>query len=260
MQEYLDRHSPQDVTDVHRDIAETYVDDFAKYAGGSELLRLQKVFRMIPRVVGQKVKYSNILPDQQARETRTTIDLLSKARVCHRVLHSSCNGIPLYADTDERVYKLLSLDVGLMNFLCGVDWSAIAAIPETRLTNEGALAEQFVGQHLAPMTRPEPMHLTYWLRQGKSSNAEVDFVCSFGERIVPIEVKSGKSGSLKSLQQFVYAKQCPLAVRFDLNPPSLLESVHETRTPQGVKEVRFALLSLPVYAVELLPELLPTVG
>ncbi|MBI9083304.1 MAG: hypothetical protein JEZ11_06860 [Desulfobacterales bacterium] len=68
------------------------------------------------------------------------------------------------------------------------------------------------------------------LRESKSANAEVDFVVARGGRVTPIEVKSGKSGTLKSLQQFILNKPAPLAVRFDLNPPSI-----QNVSPLGLK-------------------------
>jgi len=36
--------------------------------------------------------------------------------------------------------------------------------------------------------------LTYWLREGRSSNAEIDFILQLGQAIVPVEGKTGKSG------------------------------------------------------------------
>ena len=37
------------------------------------------------------------------------------ARVLGKVVHSHSSGLPLQADLSEKVYKLLFLDVGLMN-------------------------------------------------------------------------------------------------------------------------------------------------
>ena len=62
-------------------------------------------------------------------------------------------------------------------------------------------------------------------------------------------MKSGKSGALKSLQQFMHRKKSPLAVRFDLNPPGIQEVVHALITAEGGTEVKFTLISLPLYAV-----------
>ena len=87
-----------------------------------------------------------------------------------------------------------------MNRLCGLDWLALKDLDDRRLVNEGALAEQFVGQHLLYLEEGrETPRLNYWLREGKSANAEVDYAIARGARIVPVEVKAGTSGILRSL-------------------------------------------------------------
>ena len=236
-----------DVTAVQRSIMDTYQDDFAKYAARNTLLRLQTLFDHVPRSVGHKVKYSNISRDETARELRAAIQLLTKARVISPVVHSHCSGLPLHAEADASTYKLLFLDVGLMNRACGLDWLAISSLDDRSLVNEGAIAEQFIGQHLLFRDEGrEAPRLFYWLRERKVGNAEVDYVVSRGEHIVPIEVKAGKSGTLRSLHQFVSHKQVELALRFDLNPISMQRVQHRLDTSIPIA---FDLLSVPLYMV-----------
>ena len=77
-----------------------------------------------------------------------------------------------------------------------------------------------------------------------------DFVFQMGQFIVPVEVKAGKSGSLKSLLQFAHQKQIPTAIRFDLNLPTFQKVRHSIRQASDTVEVFFDLLSLPLYMVE----------
>jgi predicted AAA+ superfamily ATPase len=215
---------------------------------------MQKVFRQIPRMIGQKVKYSNISREDRFRNVKAAIDLLVKARVCHRVFHSNCSGVPLFAEIHVNVYKLIFMDVGLAGHLTGLDWIALNALDGDNLVNEGKLGEQFVGQHL--LQTPEPQQLTYWLREQKTANAETDYVTASGNLVVPIEVKAGKSGTLKSLHQFAARKKSPLCVRFDLNLPERRSLTHSVRMDGGGVPVSFTLLSLPLYLVEALPKVL----
>jgi predicted AAA+ superfamily ATPase len=247
----------QDVIEVQRSIAATFKDDFARYASQSALIRLHRVFEAAPRAVGRKVKYSFFAKDETAREVRAAIDLLAKARVLARVSHSHCSGVPLAADVDESCYKLLFLDIGLMNRVCGLDWRTVSALDERGLVNEGPMAEQFVGQHLlyAEGGLEEP-RLYYWLREAKSANAEVDYVLARGLRIVPVEVKAGQSGTLRSVLQFVQDKRAPVALRFDLNPPSVQRVRHRLRQAAGTAEVELDLISLPLYLVGQTPRVL----
>ena len=83
----------------------------------------------------------------------------------------------------------------------------------------------------------------YWLREGRANNAEVDFLIQIEQTVVPVEVKAGKAGSLKSLFQFADAKGVSVACRFDLNPPSQQTISHQI----GDRTVAVELLSLPLY-------------
>jgi predicted AAA+ superfamily ATPase len=254
VQIFIDEGSLTEVTAVQRSIADTYQDDFAKYAKQKDLVLLQQVFRYIPRGLGKKVKYSNMVREEPSIRVKNVIELLANARICHQVFHSHCTGIPLYADINPSAYKLLFMDVGMANHICGNDWLFLESVDERGLVNEGGLAEQFIGQHLLPAHQAPK--LCYWLREGKSSNAEVDYVISRGNLIVPIEVKAGKSGALKSLQQFVFRKRVGAAVRFDLNPPSVQNVKNVIRTKDGNHEVEYTLMSLTIYMVEELPSIL----
>ena len=71
-------------------------------------------------------------------------------------------------------FKLLFLDIGLLQCALGIDPEVFMTTP---LTNEGVLAEQFVGQELlASFPFYKEAKLYYWSREAKSSNAEVDYL------------------------------------------------------------------------------------
>ncbi|MCY4467676.1 MAG: ATP-binding protein [Thiotrichales bacterium] len=247
----------RDAGEVHRSIIDTYREDFPKYVGSRSLPRIVNVFNFAARNVGRKVKYIHFSREATAATTRADIELLCMARVLSKVVHSHCNGLPLQADSDPRAFKLIFMDIGLMNAVCGLGWTAIEGMNETRLVNEGAMAEQFIGQHLQDLLAGSPnRELTYWLREGRATNAEVDYVAVFDGNIVPIEVKAGSSGGLKSLHQFVAEKGVQVAVRFDAAPPSI-QTVRTTVRRGGMQaDVSYRLLSLPLYLVEGLPSVL----
>ena len=223
-------------------LIQTFRDDFAKYASGTKLLRLQRVFTKIPGIIGQKVKYVNLSKDEKSREIRGALEQLIMAQLCHPVIHSDCTGHPLSASQDEDAYKLIFVDVGLMNKALGTSWHFMENLDERTLVNEGPIAEQFIGQELLYRHRGrEQPALNYWLREKKATNAEVDYVLGQNNSILPIEVKSGKSGSLRSLLLFADTKSIPVGIRFDLNSP--------TNQEIKVADRIFTLKSLPLYAV-----------
>ena len=144
-----------------------------------------------------------------------------------------------------------------MNAICGLGWDTIAQMTTMQLINEGTIAEQYIGQHLQDILSTSPnRELTYWLREGRSNNAEVDYVLAIEGQIVPVEVKAGTSGSLKSLHQFVSEKGVSRAVRFDTGLPSRQSVTTRVRQGSNTADIDYQLISLPLYLVERLPELI----
>jgi hypothetical protein len=253
---YIGNRDVEEVNRIHHSIVDTLRDDFAKYSSGARLSRIQRVFDFIPTSLGRKFKYTQIDRDWKAADIREAFDLLAKARVCMPAFHTSCSGVPIDGLRDEKTFKPYFLDVGLANSLCGIRGVSAHSFQDTKFVNEGAMAEQCVAQHLdyahGPFARPS---LLYWLRESKTSNAEVDFVMQVGTRIVPIEVKSGVAGTLRSVHQMVAEKGLGLAVRFDLNPPST-QKVRVQLTSGSHGAVEYTLVSLPLYLAERTAELL----
>jgi len=232
---------------ARQSILQTFTDDFAKYGEKVNRRHLLAAFQSLPRLIGQKLKYVNISREIRAADLDRALHMLELARLCYRVRHTAARGLPLGADVNPRVFKPISLDTGLVLSTLGLD-AADLETADLMLTNAGAVCEQFVGQHLfyrqSMYTQPE---LHYWVREQPSSSAEVDYVISVGSHIVPIEVKAGKTGTLRSLHQFMINHESPLAVRFNLDLPSLTEA--EGMLPTGEK-YSYPLLSLPLYLVE----------
>ena len=248
---FAETQSYREVSEVHNSIIDTYREDFPKYAGSRNLNRMLNVFNFAARNVGAKVKYSNISAQDQSVTLRKDLELLTMARMISKVVHSHCSGLPLQADMEEKVFKLLFLDVGLMNAISGLNWRVISQLDEMKLINEGTIAEQFIGQHLQGILADTPnRELTYWLREGRALNAKVDFVIALQGQILPIEVKAGATGSMKSLHQFMGEKGGDLAIRFDASLPGDFEVDTTIRKGNDTKAVKYRILSLPMYLVE----------
>jgi len=245
---FLDTGSYKESEIAKESIMQTFKDDFSKYGKRVNHQRLLKVFDRLAETVGRKFKYVNIDRDEQAKEIQKALTLLEFAKIAYPVRHSSCNGIPLGAETDERNFKVLFLDVGLMLNSCGLSVLDVEKPCDIMLVNSGAVAEQAVGQHLL---HSQPFYkqpdLYYWMREKRNSEAEIDYVISEGATIVPVEVKSGKTGRLKSLHQFIHAKKTRIAVRFNTQKPSCVQCADEL--PDG-DVVKYSLISLPLYMAE----------
>ena len=247
VQTYKDTNSFLEVDRVKKSILLTYRDDFSKYTSPGKKSILQKIFQTLPASVGKKIKYMNLAPDEKIQDIKKALHLLSMARIYTPVFHTAGHGIPLRAQINEKIQKCLMLDVGLLNSAFGYSYADFISLENDALFNIGNICEQFVGQHLlyAGETFEEP-ELFYWVREKSQSSAELDFLFSVGPKIIPIEVKAGKTGTLKSLQSFMKEKEISFGVRFNANLPILQKADFSLPNTKG----EFQLLSLPVYMVE----------
>jgi len=247
VQGFADTGSLLECDRVKQSILSTYGDDFSKYGRHVNTRRLQRIFQRLPHLVGGKFKHSHINRDEPARDIGQALHLLCLARIANKVHHTASNGIPLGAEIDERKFKTLFLDVGLMNRACGLSILDFEKGQDIMLVNSGAVCEQFIGQHLLYSGEffEEPQ-LHYWSREKRQSSAEVDYTISVGPRIIPVEVKAGKSGRLKSLHMFLKEKERSFGLRFNADQPSYLETTDLLPTGDSVT---YQLLSLPLYLV-----------
>jgi len=243
---YVSHRDFTEVSQVQQGIVATYRDDFNKYSHGKLTRLIQMVFDQLPIVVGQKFKYSKISRDHRAAEIDDALTHLCLARIATRVFHTSANGIPLAAEINQRYFKTLYLDVGLM---CAALRLNVLDLSRSDLSmiNNGAIAEQFIGQQLlysGPYYHaPE---LFYWVREAKNAAAEIDYLVTHGQQVIPVEIKAGTTGTLKSLHQFLKEKQLPFAIRFNADQPSLM---HDSKKLTDGTEIAYKLLSLPLYMV-----------
>ena len=233
--EYLKDISPEEINMVQTSIIKTYQADFSKYSSTAKHKYLKDVFISAPRMVGERYKYSHVNPNVQSRDLKDALRLLEEAQCLNRVIHSSGHGVPLGAQTNEKKFKILFLDVGLMQKSLGL--GAELMFHDNLLTaNLGGVIEQYVGQEiLAAIDWYEERNIYFWARDAKSSNAEVDYLVTSGSTVYPVEVKSGKTGTLKSMRLFLKEHpSCPLGIRFSMQKLSFYDRI----------------LSIPLYMVK----------
>jgi predicted AAA+ superfamily ATPase len=245
---YARTYSLLEADRVKESILGTLRDDFAKYGQRVNHERLLKMFSRLPVMVGQRFKFANVSREDSARDLGRSLHLLELARLVYRVRQSSCSGLPVGAGAREDAFKVLFLDCGLLLHACGLRAADVEREPDLMLVNGGAAVEQVVGQHLLYARPPwEQPELFYWAREKPTSAAEVDYVIVRGGGIVPVEVKAGKTGRLRSLWQFVAEKEARLALRFNADKPSLLEVMD---TMHDNTRISYRLLSLPLYLID----------
>lgn len=241
---YLETHNFLTCATLQTGLLQTYRSDFGKYAKLAQHKYLQCVFEAVPRLVGQRVKYSHMDRDAKSRDLKQAVELLALAGVINPIYASKASGLPLGAQLDQQRFKLNFLDVGLMQNACGLQ-AELSAQQDVTQINSGAVAEQFVGQELRATTDPyRDRQLFFWARDKPGGNAEVDYVIAIDSTIFPIEVKAGKTGTLKSLKQFLSEKPVPFGIRVSQEGLSYHDRV----------------LSVPFYLVGQVPRLVRQVA
>ena len=96
---------------------------------------------------------------------------------------------------------------------------AILTGTAANLVDKGSVAEMMAGLEILKYMSPHERHdLYYWQDTNKGNAAEVDYVVAKGGHVVPIEVKSGVKGSMKSLYELLSKpqKDIPYAIRCSL--------------------------------------------
>ena len=204
----------------------TYTDDFAKYATTAKHKYLREVYAGAPRMAGQRYKYARVNPDIESKFLKEALELLCDARCLTRIWHVSGAGVPLSARINERKFKVAFLDVGMMQNALGIQASFILERSVMQI-NAGAVAEQYAGQELLTCSDPyaEP-GLYFWARETRGSKAEVDYVIEVDGMPVPVEVKAGARGSLKSMRLFLeeYPKT-PFGIRYSMHALSFCDKI-----------------------------------
>ncbi len=215
--EYSQSRDISGAMEILDELIQGFRDDFVKYKKHIPQLRLDETFISTAIQAGGKFKYAKVNPDLPAYQVRDALNMLVLAGLAHKVHHSSAQGVPLRAQANEKIYKVIPCDVGLYQRMLGADISDLIVAERGEVINKGAVAEVATGTELIAYSSPKKSHaLYYWHRQSRGSNAEVDYVVELANKIIPVEVKAGTKGKMQSLRMFLDSHQSPYGIRTSL--------------------------------------------
>jgi len=164
---------------------------------------------------------------------------LDLSRIVRLIYPSTTLKLPLIHDFKKRP-RLQLLDTGLLNQALSVQGEMIG-LTDFSDFYKGKIIAHMVMQELTSIHEEIDFKPSFWVREKKASDAEVDLIYQYGDKIFPIEIKAGKQGTLRSLHQFVEASDHPYAVRMYAGK----FSVEEHLTP--IKRKPYLLMNLPYY-------------
>ena len=208
---WAETHDYLQCQEVQDDIITGYEADFPKYKKKVDPQLLVATMRSAATQATNKFVYSQVAGGYKTAEVKKALDLLIKAGILIPVTHTDGNGLPLGDEADESYRKMLLLDTGLMLRLLNMSMGDISSITTHILTataadlvNKGPMAEMLAGLEVLHYLSPNIRHdLFYWVRQAKNSLAEIDYLLSRDMKVLPLEVKAGVQGGMKSLWDFM---------------------------------------------------------
>ena len=226
---YVETGSMQESFEVQAEICDTYRLDFAKYKPQADKYCLDTILTTVTQNVGQQIKYSRLADGYSNPTLKKAFDLLCHANIIRKIPSVDPSGLPLGATAASKVFKAIMVDIGLMRHLSGMPVELEYGKADLVNIFRGAMSEQFVGQE---MVLSQKQNIYYWSRRAKSSSAEVDYVAVIDGNIHPVEVKSGASGTLKSLHLFLKTyPNCSNGIVFSTRPHAELPESKITFLP-----------------------------
>ena len=237
------------LNDLFDSLIVSYFDDVEKYARNNSMAKvIRHAVSSAFYEAGTRIKFQGFgNSNYKSREMGEALKVLEKAMLIYLLYPSSSVKPPLQPNI-KKSPKLQVLDTGMLNYFGGFQKELF----KTKVIDsvyQGKIAEHIVGQELLACETSPLYKLHFWNREKKQSSAEVDFIIQFEDLIIPIEVKTGATGRLRSLHQFMDKAPHRYAVR-------VYSGQLEINQIQTLKGKKFTLLNLPFYLTGYIPEYL----
>jgi predicted AAA+ superfamily ATPase len=163
---------------------------------------------------------------------------LEKALLMQLIYPCTTVTLPMVTDI-KKSPRLQILDTGLLNYFVGLQ-KEIIGTDDLNSIYQGTLIEHLVGQELLAFQYNALSALHFWVKEKKESTAEVDYIYQYDGLIIPIEVKSGKVGTLRSLHSYMDIAPHKMAIRFYAGALNITDAI----TQNGKQ---YKILNLPYY-------------
>ena len=230
------------LSSIYQSLITSYSDDVEKYTNSD---KSAKIIRFLIEKSfyegGKRIKFSNFgNSNYKADDVKEAFLILEKALILNIVYPTTKLAPPVEANF-RKSPKLILLDTGLMNFFADYQ-KELFNTSDISVAHNGLIAEHIVAQELKAYKDNYLHKIHFWVREKKQSNAEIDFIFQYEDMLIPIEVKTGKTGRLRSLHQFI--DNCPH--KYAVRIYSGKYSIQKTQTIAG-KE--YFLLNLPFFLI-----------
>ncbi len=225
---------------IYESLVQSFKDDVGKYARNPTDARvLRHIIETAPFEADSRIKFQNFgKSNYQSREVGEAMRSLELAGLLKLVYPTTAVELPALPDL-KKSPRLQLLDTGLMNYQAGIQ-KDLLGVKDLNQVFRGKVIQHLVTQQVISTQYLPSYKPIFWVRERSDAQAEVDLAFPYRSRLIPVEVKAGKEGKLRSLHQFMDRTPHHFAVRFHAN----MFSVEKVSTPSGKV---FYLMNLPYY-------------
>jgi uncharacterized protein len=244
---FIEKDSLTELPEVYESILGTYKSDVEKYAAnGTERKIIKHIMSTAPLHVDQRVKFQNFgQSNYRSREAGEAFRNLDEAKIIRLIYPTTDFEIPVKPDL-RKSPRLQFLDTGLVNNELGIQ-AGMLSFTDLGNSYKGAIIPHLILQELISLNTFNDKKPNFWVREKKQSSSEVDLVFTYRDMVIPIEIKSGSDGKLKSLHQFIEHCKHHYAVRMYAGKFEIVK----TKTPGGKP---YLLMNMPYYLGTKIPE------
>ncbi len=228
------------LSNLYSGIIESYKEDVEKYASSDTIRKvIRHILDTAPYEIDNRVNLNKFgASDFKTREVKEAMSSLSRARLLELIYPTTQTVPPIVSDLKKRP-RLHFLDIGLVNYQLGLH-QELLTLRDLHQSSKGKLVQQIVNQEIKSMDYLPGGKRAFWVRDERGTSSEVDIVYPFRNMLIPIEVKSGASGKLRSLHEFM--DRCPHAYAIRIYGGRL--GIDELTTTKGKT---YKLLNLPYF-------------
>lgn len=239
---YAEHRDVLAVETIYNSFMNAYSDDVQKYAHSKTMAAvIRHIIKEGWTYAAEPISFNHFAESNyRSREVGEALRTIERALLLELAYPVTSEQIPLMPNF-RRKPKLLWFDTGLVNYYAGIRNEIFNKV-DIMSVWKGRIAKHIVAQELVAEKFDFGYSRNYWVRDKVDASAELDFVYQYGDKVIPVEVKSGMNSKLRSLHQFMDKAPHDIAVRVWTGR----YSVEEVATPLGKK---FRLVNLPFYYV-----------
>lgn len=237
---HLESNSIASLPSLYEGTWGAYKDDVEKYGTTKkERLVIRHIMETAPFFLDKRVKFQNFgNSNYQSREVKEAFLTLEKAKVI-RLIRPVTEVVFPPIPSLRKAPRLQFLDTGILNYALGIQ-SEMLAMNDLSSAYKGVLIPHLITQELLSLNHSTSQNPNFWVREKNQSSAEVDLLIAQQSKMIPIEIKSGKVGTLRSLHEFIDRSGQPYAVRIYGGKFSIQKHITRKGTP-------YLLMNLPYY-------------